>query len=317
MQTMKEQLIKAFSNMSTENLKELKQDYEIRINEANMTGIEPDEVLLEAIHHIDEELKRRELVAKDNVDVVRFVPVNKRENVSRSDEWTSEEDEKLLSIVLKHIRNGSTQIEGFKEASKQLGRTSGACGFRWNAVLRAKYKEEIDLAKYERRKQERKESYKVNLVKDDNNVTLEKVLLGLNRIEEQLDNIMKTQKFLQERMIKLETFVQEAKLAHDIQLRAFYYNDKDDTTHVVIAHNRREVVEFLREYVPEAHFDQSAVEYLRDYGGTLEDYISATIHEWSYDNVYKSGEWKDNPKKIREVITELVDKGMEFPYYLK
>jgi len=50
--------------------------------------------------------------------------------------WTEEEDRILRDAVLKSVMEGQTQIEAFEEVGKKLGRTPGACGFRWNAVLR-------------------------------------------------------------------------------------------------------------------------------------------------------------------------------------
>ncbi|SEM69468.1 hypothetical protein [Lihuaxuella thermophila] len=50
--------------------------------------------------------------------------------------WTEQEDRLLREKVLESISNGGTQLEAFEEVGRKLGRTSGACGFRWNAVLR-------------------------------------------------------------------------------------------------------------------------------------------------------------------------------------
>ncbi|TCS95082.1 hypothetical protein [Hazenella coriacea] len=50
--------------------------------------------------------------------------------------WTEEEDQLLREEVLQSIRDGGTQLHAFEKVGKQLGRTLGACGFRWNAVLR-------------------------------------------------------------------------------------------------------------------------------------------------------------------------------------
>lgn len=50
--------------------------------------------------------------------------------------WHQEEDQLLKDTVLQSIQNGGTQLEAFAEVGKKLDRTPGACGFRWNAVLR-------------------------------------------------------------------------------------------------------------------------------------------------------------------------------------
>ncbi len=75
----------------------------------------------------------------------------------RQDAWTMEDDAILAEIVLRHIRDGSTQLAGFNESSRRLGRTAAACGFRWNACVRKQQRPVIEVAKEERkeRKSER------------------------------------------------------------------------------------------------------------------------------------------------------------------
>lgn len=70
---------------------------------------------------------------------------------TRQDSWTKEEDVLLAEIVLKHIREGGTQLQAFEDVGKQLSRTPAACGFRWNANVRKLYRTEIDLAKQQRK----------------------------------------------------------------------------------------------------------------------------------------------------------------------
>lgn len=69
----------------------------------------------------------------------------------RQDAWTADDDAKLADIILKHIREGSTQLAAFEETAEQLGRTPAACGYRWNACVRKQYLEAIDLARLERK----------------------------------------------------------------------------------------------------------------------------------------------------------------------
>jgi prespore-specific regulator len=75
----------------------------------------------------------------------------------RQDAWTTEDDAILAEVVIKHIRDGSTQLAGFNEASRRLGRTAAACGFRWNACVRKQFRPQIEEAKEDRkqRKSER------------------------------------------------------------------------------------------------------------------------------------------------------------------
>lgn len=73
-------------------------------------------------------------------------------NSTRQDSWTKEEDVLLAETVLHYIREGKTQLEAFKKVGRKLGRTSAACGFRWNATIRKRYEHAIIRAKEERKK---------------------------------------------------------------------------------------------------------------------------------------------------------------------
>ncbi|SHF66558.1 RsfA family transcriptional regulator [Ornithinibacillus halophilus] len=73
----------------------------------------------------------------------------------RQDAWSHEDDLLLAETVLRHIREGSTQLNAFEEVGDKLNRTSAACGFRWNAEIRQKYDDAIDLAKRQRKEKKR------------------------------------------------------------------------------------------------------------------------------------------------------------------
>ncbi|WP_010098968.1 RsfA family transcriptional regulator [Ornithinibacillus scapharcae] len=73
----------------------------------------------------------------------------------RQDAWSHEDDLLLAETVLRHIREGSTQLNAFEEVGDKLNRTSAACGFRWNAEIRKKYINAIDLAKRQRKEKKR------------------------------------------------------------------------------------------------------------------------------------------------------------------
>ncbi|WNF37624.1 RsfA family transcriptional regulator [Bacillaceae bacterium IKA-2] len=77
----------------------------------------------------------------------------------RQDAWSSEDDLLLAETVLRHIREGNTQLRAFDEVGDELSRTSAACGFRWNAVVRNQYNEAIRLAKKQRKEMKRRMSY--------------------------------------------------------------------------------------------------------------------------------------------------------------
>lgn len=80
----------------------------------------------------------------------------------RQDAWSSEDDLLLAETVLRHIREGNTQLRAFDEVGDELNRTSAACGFRWNAVVRNQYNEAIKLAKKQRKEMKRRMSYNSN-----------------------------------------------------------------------------------------------------------------------------------------------------------
>ena len=73
----------------------------------------------------------------------------------RQDAWTEEDDLLLAETVLRHVREGSTQLNAFEEVGDKLDRTSAACGFRWNAVVRHTYEKALQLAKKQRKQRNR------------------------------------------------------------------------------------------------------------------------------------------------------------------
>ncbi|WP_102348187.1 RsfA family transcriptional regulator [Bacillus sp. Marseille-P3661] len=75
--------------------------------------------------------------------------------IQRQDAWSEEDDLLLAETVLRHIREGSTQLNAFEEVGDRLNRTSAACGFRWNAVVRQDYMKAIALAKKQRKQRQR------------------------------------------------------------------------------------------------------------------------------------------------------------------
>ncbi|MFB1082025.1 RsfA family transcriptional regulator [Jeotgalibacillus sp. JSM ZJ347] len=74
---------------------------------------------------------------------------------NRQDAWMEEDDLLLADTVLRHVREGSTQLNAFEEAGDKLDRTSAACGFRWNAVVRSQFEQALSLAKKQRKQRNR------------------------------------------------------------------------------------------------------------------------------------------------------------------
>ncbi|WP_168120674.1 RsfA family transcriptional regulator [Paenibacillus sp. HB172176] len=70
----------------------------------------------------------------------------------RQDAWSPDDDLILAEVTLRHIREGSTQLGAFEEVGERIGRTSAACGFRWNSCVRKRYEEAIQIAKQQRQK---------------------------------------------------------------------------------------------------------------------------------------------------------------------
>ncbi|WP_394184369.1 RsfA family transcriptional regulator [Metabacillus halosaccharovorans] len=70
---------------------------------------------------------------------------------TRQDAWTHDEDLLLAEVVLRHIREGATQLAAFEEVGRKLSRTPAACGFRWNSYVRKQYKTGIEVAKKQRK----------------------------------------------------------------------------------------------------------------------------------------------------------------------
>ncbi|GLB61211.1 RsfA family transcriptional regulator [Cytobacillus sp. NCCP-133] len=90
---------------------------------------------------------------------------------TRQDAWSPDEDLLLAEVVLRHIREGGTQLQAFEEVGKQLSRTAAACGFRWNSYVRKQYKSGIELAKKQRKEmkkhfQESEREKEVSVVPD-------------------------------------------------------------------------------------------------------------------------------------------------------
>lgn len=128
----------------------------------------------------------------------------------RQDAWTKDEDLLLAEVVLRHIREGSTQLKAFEEVGKKLSRTAAACGFRWNSSVRKQYKTGIELAKRQRKELKKKsqdvfDSHQVDgekKIKDN-----EAELNGIFSIEQVISFLQR----LKEKEIQFDTSVDELK----------------------------------------------------------------------------------------------------------
>jgi len=92
--------------------------------------------------------------------------------VSRSDAWTAGDDNRLAGLVLRHISTGSTQLRAFEEAANELTRTAAACGYRWNGVVRKYYRDEIEVAKRDRKHSQKTASPTIDIAPGDETVSM-------------------------------------------------------------------------------------------------------------------------------------------------
>lgn len=144
---------------------------------------------------------------------------------SRSDAWTPEDDVTLAELVLRHIREGSTQLVAFEEAAALLGRTAAACGYRWNGVVRRHYADAIKEAKQVRRKalEERRHRrpHRTQIMLGDNHeFTLDLLIRGLRDFErryheltDEVDKLASIRADLENRVGELEAQLQQAQTA--------------------------------------------------------------------------------------------------------
>lgn len=116
---------------------------------------------------------------------------------SRQDAWTHEDDLLLAETVLRHIRDGSTQVAAFDEVGDQLNRTSAACGYRWNAEVRGQYLQAVEQAKKERKEKKR--------LAQSKNMKLEQVQKNAKKNGEKLKTLKRKSDKIEEFPIRQET----------------------------------------------------------------------------------------------------------------
>jgi prespore-specific regulator len=126
----------------------------------------------------------------------------------RQDSWSHEDDLMLAETVLRHIREGSTQLRAFEEVGDRLNRTAAACGFRWNAEIRRKYDKAIEIAKKQRKERKRALAQKMQSTSYPVNEEQEQIL---DDIDEEVPNYevvseLKTNKEANERDERTSNF---------------------------------------------------------------------------------------------------------------
>lgn len=131
---------------------------------------------------------------------------------TRSDAWTQDDDLKLADIVLRHIRDGSTQLNAFVEAANGLGRTPAACGYRWNGVVRKHYEDHIKeakTAKKERLSIRQQNKQRRAYGPDLEDTSLDGIIRALKNHEREYYNLQERSRHLEERVTDLQTQVND------------------------------------------------------------------------------------------------------------
>lgn len=131
---------------------------------------------------------------------------------TRSDAWTPEDDRKLAEIVLRHIREGSTQLNAFVESANLLGRTPAACGYRWNGVVRKSYDDgikEAKTAKKERLSIRQQAKQRRVYGPDLDDPSIDGIIRALKNHEREYFNLQEKARLLEQRVQELETQLQE------------------------------------------------------------------------------------------------------------
>ena len=126
---------------------------------------------------------------------------------TRSDAWTPEDDGKLAEIVLRHILEGSTQLNAFVEAANLLGRTPAACGYRWNGVVRRNHTEDIKQAKQEKKNHAAMKGHfsrRRPWVPDLEDTSIDGIIRALKQHERLYYELQEQNRDLQERVASLQ-----------------------------------------------------------------------------------------------------------------
>lgn len=185
----------------------------------------------------------------------------------RQDAWSKDNDLFLANTVLKHVREGSTQLKAFEEVGEVLNRTGAACGFRWNAVVRQHYIQAMETAKKERKQRLRAQSKRTETEKEDailssdaasGYITMSDVIQYLSNMtsEENTASLQKENNRLQQ---ELEAVITELN-----QLKDVYNAMQEDYESLM------QIMERARKLVVFSEESPSAVKFKMERNGNLE-----------------------------------------------
>jgi RsfA family transcription factor len=157
----------------------------------------------------------------------------------RQDAWTQDEDVLLAEVVLRHIRDGSTQLKAFEEVGKKLSRTPAACGFRWNSYVRKQYQSGIELAKKQRKqlkseylkeKEANENSSASSFLTNGEKITADEMIAYLKekfKKADQFDRIAKEKQLLEREIETLKMRIDEEQKQYE-QLKTKYEQLEED-----------------------------------------------------------------------------------------
>lgn len=147
---------------------------------------------------------------------------------NRQDAWTPDDDLLLAEVTLRHIREGSTQLRAFEEVAERLGRTSAACGFRWNSAVRKNYEDAIAIAKTQRKKNKLNKNmaaksiessltsrYEGEQIEESIAVDFEAVINFLKRQRNENQQLLKQNRLLESELEKKESELEQLRREND------------------------------------------------------------------------------------------------------
>lgn len=159
---------------------------------------------------------------------------------NRQDAWTKEEDNYLAEVVLKSINEGSTQLTAFKIVAGNLSRTAAACGYRWNSFVRKFYKEEIENAKVNSKKQASNKG-ELNDVVPEPQTEIESQELVLNAQSEHEVSFDTVFQFLENVKQKVESF--PVKEIQSLEKKLLISKQENDQ----LKHEKQQLLEKVKE----------------------------------------------------------------------
>lgn len=159
---------------------------------------------------------------------------------NRQDAWTKEEDNYLAEVVLKSINEGSTQLTAFKIVAGNLSRTAAACGYRWNSFVRKFYKEEIENAKVNSKKQSSNKS-ELNDVVPEPQTEIESTEVVLNAQSEHEVSFDTVFQFLENVKQKVESF--PVKEIQSLEKKLLISKQENDQ----LKHEKQQLLEKVKE----------------------------------------------------------------------